>query len=146
MRTRTEPAWATDHRISPSCGTWHSTSCRRMARRRRCAASFSGPDGTTPISPASWLYSEVQLPCEWELDGRRVDLRNLRMPVLNVYAKDDHIIPPATSRALGPILETGNYTELPLPGGHVGVFVGGRSQAMFAPAVASFAAKRDPGK
>src|SRR3954452_14380354 len=63
MRTRTEPAWATDHRISPSCGTWHSTSCRRMARRRRCAASFSGPDGTTPISPASWLYSEVQLPC-----------------------------------------------------------------------------------
>src|SRR3954463_14817901 len=62
MRTRTEPAWATDHRISPSCGTWHSTSCRRMARRRRCAASFSGPDGTTPISPASWLYSEVQLP------------------------------------------------------------------------------------
>src|SRR4051794_25085596 len=62
MRTRTEPAWATDHRISPSCGTWHSTSCRRMARRRCCAASFSGPDGTTPISPASWLYSEVQLP------------------------------------------------------------------------------------
>src|SRR4051794_11363226 len=64
MRTRTGPAWATARRILPSCGTWHSTSCRRMARRKRCAASFSGPDGTMPISPASLLYSEVQLP--WE--------------------------------------------------------------------------------
>src|SRR4051794_30565782 len=62
MRTRTGPAWATARRILPSCGTWHSTSCRRMARRKRCAASFSGPDGTMPISPASLLYSEVQLP------------------------------------------------------------------------------------
>ena len=42
---------------------------------------------------------------EWKLDGRRVDLRNIRMPVLNVYAKDDHIIPPATSRALSPMLD-----------------------------------------
>ena len=38
---------------------------------------------------------------ELVLDGRRVDLGQITMPVLNVYAKDDHIIPPATSRALG---------------------------------------------
>jgi polyhydroxyalkanoate synthase len=75
---------------------------------------------------------------EWELDGRRVDLRNIRMPVLNVYAKDDHIIPPATSRALGPKVGTSDYTELALAGGHIGVFVGNRSQTQFAPAVASF--------
>jgi len=81
---------------------------------------------------------------EWELGGHRVDLRNIRMPVLNVYAKDDHIIPPATSRALGPMLEaSSDYTELALPGGHVGVFVGGRSQTLFAPAVGSFVEKHD---
>jgi polyhydroxyalkanoate synthase len=80
---------------------------------------------------------------EWELDGRRVDLGNITMPVLNVYALDDHIIPPATSRALGPKLGTGDYTELPLPGGHVGVFVGGKSQKLFAPAVATFLQKHD---
>ena len=81
---------------------------------------------------------------EWELGGHRVDLRNIRMPVLNVYAKDDHIIPPATSRALGPMLgASSDYTELALPGGHVGVFVGGRSQTLFAPAVASFVEKHD---
>jgi len=80
---------------------------------------------------------------EWELDGRRIDLRNLRMPILNVYAKDDHIIPPATSRALSGKVGTSEYTELALPGGHVGVFVGGRSQAQFAPAVASFVGRHD---
>ena len=80
---------------------------------------------------------------EWELDGRRVDLGNITMPVLNVYAKDDHIIPPATSRALGPKVGTTDYTELALPGGHVGVFVGGRSQQLFAPAVAAFLQQHD---
>jgi polyhydroxyalkanoate synthase len=80
---------------------------------------------------------------EWEVDGRRVDLGNIRMPVLNVYANDDHIIPPATSRALGPKLGTTDYTELALPGGHIGVFVGGRSQTLFAPAVHSFVERND---
>ena len=64
-------------------------------------------------------------------------------PVLNVYASDDHIIPPATSRALKGKIGSSDYTELALPGGHVGVFVGGRSQALFAPAVASFVGRHD---
>ncbi len=80
---------------------------------------------------------------EWVLDGRRVDLGRITMPVLNVYAKDDHIIPPATSRALGAKVGTADYTELALPGGHVGVFVGGKSQALFAPGVHAWLAERD---
>jgi polyhydroxyalkanoate synthase len=78
-----------------------------------------------------------------ELDGRRVDLGRISMPVLNVYAKDDHIIPPATSQALGPCVGTTDYRELALPGGHIGVFVGGRAQSLFAPAVAAWLAERD---
>ena len=80
---------------------------------------------------------------EWELDGKRVDLGNISMPVLNVYAQDDHIIPPATSRALGTKVRSSDYQELGLPGGHVGVFVGGRSQKLFAPGVAKFLARHD---
>lgn len=80
---------------------------------------------------------------ELELDGRRVDLGRITMPVLNVYAKDDHIIPPATSCALGAKVGTPAYEELALPGGHVGVFVGGKSQKLFAPAVAAFLKKHD---
>jgi polyhydroxyalkanoate synthase len=90
------------------------------------------------------LYQKNQLVRnEWVLEGRRVDLGRITMPVLNVYAKDDHIIPPATSRALGPKLGTSDYSELALPGGHVGVFVGGKSQKLFAPGVFAFLQKHD---
>jgi polyhydroxyalkanoate synthase len=90
------------------------------------------------------LYQENKLVRgEWMLGGRKVDLSHITMPVLNVYANDDHIIPPATSRALAGKVGTEDYTELPLPGGHVGVFVGGKSQKLFAPGVAEWLATRD---
>jgi polyhydroxyalkanoate synthase len=76
------------------------------------------------------------------ISGRQVDLRNLTMPILNVFAKDDHIIPPATSQALSAKVGTRDYTELALPGGHVGVFVGGKSQALLGPGIAKWLAKR----
>ena len=79
---------------------------------------------------------------EFELAGRRVDLRNVTMPVLNVFARDDHIVPPATSQALGAKIGTKDYTELPLPGGHVGVFVGGKSQGLLGSGIAKWLADR----
>jgi polyhydroxyalkanoate synthase subunit PhaC len=75
---------------------------------------------------------------ELELGGRTVDLGNITCPVLNVFAKDDHIIPPATSQALGGKVGTSDYTEMALPGGHVGVFVGGKSQGLLGPGIAKW--------
>lgn len=80
---------------------------------------------------------------ELELDGRRVELGRITMPVLNVFGSDDHIIPAETSRALGREVGTDEYEELALPGGHVGIFVGGRSQRLFAPALADFVMRHD---
>jgi polyhydroxyalkanoate synthase subunit PhaC len=76
------------------------------------------------------------------ISGRRVNLGNITMPVLNVFAKDDHIIPPATSQALGAKVGTKDYNELPLPGGHVGVFVGGKSQALLGSGIAKWLSER----
>lgn len=91
------------------------------------------------------LYQQNKLvKNELELDGRRVDLGHITAPVLNVFALEDHIIPPATSRALGPKLTgAAEYEELALSGGHIGVFVGGKSQKLFAPAVTRFLLKHD---
>ncbi|MGI4802529.1 MAG: class III poly(R)-hydroxyalkanoic acid synthase subunit PhaC [Janthinobacterium lividum] len=90
------------------------------------------------------LYQQNKLiKNEWELDGERVDLGRITMPVLNVFAQDDHIIPPATSRALGGKVGSSDYRELGLPGGHVGVFVGSKSQKLFAPGVAAFLTEHD---
>jgi polyhydroxyalkanoate synthase len=71
-----------------------------------------------------------------------VKLSDITCPVLNVFAKDDHIIPPATSRALGPKIGTQDYTELGLPGGHVGVFVGGKAQALLGSGIADWLSAR----
>ena len=76
------------------------------------------------------------------VSNRLVDLGNITMPVLNVFAKDDHIIPPATSQALSAKVGTKDYTELPLPGGHVGVFVGGKSQALLGSGIAKWLSER----
>ena len=67
---------------------------------------------------------------EFKLGGTKVDLKKITMPVLNVFAEEDHIIPPNSSQALRSAIGTKKYTELPLPGGHVGVFVSGKSQGI----------------
>jgi polyhydroxyalkanoate synthase len=90
------------------------------------------------------LYQDNKLIAgTFTINGRPVDLGNITMPVLNVFAKDDHIIPPATSQALGAKVGTKDYTELPLPGGHVGVFVGGKSQALLGSGIAKWLTDRD---
>ena len=53
---------------------------------------------------------------EFELSGRKVDLRNITCPVLNVFAKDDHIIPPATSQALAGQVGTERLHRAGAPG------------------------------
>jgi polyhydroxyalkanoate synthase subunit PhaC len=80
---------------------------------------------------------------EMELNGQRVDLGNITMPVLNIFAKDDHIIPPATSQALAKQVGSKDYSELALPGGHIGVFVGGKSQALLGSGIANWLAERE---
>jgi polyhydroxyalkanoate synthase subunit PhaC len=89
------------------------------------------------------LYQDNKLVrSEFVLGGRKVELNNITAPVLNVFAKDDHIIPPATSQALRGKIGTGDYTELALPGGHVGVFVGGKSQGLLGSGIAQWLAER----
>ncbi|MGH1415759.1 MAG: alpha/beta fold hydrolase [Pelagimonas sp.] len=77
------------------------------------------------------LYKENRLvDGTLEISGENVDLSQITMPVLNVYAKGDHIIPPPCSTALGKYVGTIDYTELALPGGHVGVYVSSKSQGI----------------
>ena len=64
------------------------------------------------------------------------------MPVLNIFALEDHIIPPPWSQALGKLVGTKDYTELALPGGHVGVFVSGKSQGVVGTKVLSWLEER----
>ncbi|MCH8845971.1 MAG: class III poly(R)-hydroxyalkanoic acid synthase subunit PhaC [Proteobacteria bacterium] len=71
-----------------------------------------------------------------------VDLGNITVPVLNIYARDDHLVPPDSSKALGGCVSSKDYTELEFPGGHIGVFVSGKAQAMIPPAVGKWLDER----
>jgi polyhydroxyalkanoate synthase subunit PhaC len=90
------------------------------------------------------LYQENRLvDGSFVLSGRQVDLKSITAPVLNVFALDDHIIPPDCSRALGAKIGSKDYTEIPLPGGHVGLFVSSKSQGKLSKSIADWLCARD---
>ena len=65
-----------------------------------------------------------------QLDGRPVDLARIHVPLLNLYGVNDHIVPPAASRALCGLTASRRYEEWALPVGHIGVFVSDRAAAV----------------
>ena len=75
---------------------------------------------------------------ELELGGRIVDLRNITMPVLNIYATGDTVIPVSCSKGVGHHFGTADYTEVPVPGGHIGTFVGAKAQKILTPTLADW--------
>lgn len=89
------------------------------------------------------LYRENRLAKgEFYLDGERVDLGRLTMPVLNIFALKDHIIPAPTSRALRGLVGTDDYIELELGVGHIGTFVSRRANNLFSDTLADWLSER----
>ena len=62
-----------------------------------------------------------------ELGGRTVDLGRITLPVLNVYATADHLVPPEASRALGRLVGSRAYREVAFEGGHIGIYVSAKA-------------------
>ena len=61
--------------------------------------------------------------------NRQVDLKRITAPVLNIFGKQDHLVPPRSSQALKGLLDKRvAYQELALEGGHIGAFVGSGSR------------------
>lgn len=78
----------------------------------------------------------------FELGGKKVDLENMKVPFLNVYATEDNIIPNKSTTAIMDHLGTKDKELYAFPGGHIGVFVGAKSQKELAPAVAKWVLAR----
>ncbi|MEP7186126.1 MAG: class III poly(R)-hydroxyalkanoic acid synthase subunit PhaC [Rhodanobacter sp.] len=70
-----------------------------------------------------------------EIGGKAVDLGKIMQPVLNIFAEQDHLVPPDASRALGKYVGTSDYTQLAFKGGHIGIYVSGRAQREVPPAI-----------
>ncbi|MBV9345009.1 MAG: class III poly(R)-hydroxyalkanoic acid synthase subunit PhaC, partial [Gammaproteobacteria bacterium] len=71
-----------------------------------------------------WFYQENRL---WRgtlrLAGRTVSLRAIRQPLLNLFARDDHLVPPAACAALGDCVASSDYSACEVATGHIGMYV-----------------------
>ena len=73
---------------------------------------------------------------------RDVHLGLVEMPVLNIFAEQDHLVPPDASRALRGLVGTQDYSELSFRGGHIGIYVSGRAQTQVPSAIHDWLAQR----
>jgi polyhydroxyalkanoate synthase subunit PhaC len=90
------------------------------------------------------LYQKNQLvKDELVVGGKKIKLKNITCPVLNIYATEDHLVPPAATKDLVNYVGSTDKDTISFKGGHIGVFVGSKSQKELAPAVAEFLKKRD---
>lgn len=80
---------------------------------------------------------------ELEVGGKKVNLKNLTCSLLNIYATEDHLVPPAATIPLNDLVGSTDKELYSFKGGHIGVFVGGKSQKELAPAVTDWLKKRD---
>ncbi|MCK5518655.1 MAG: class III poly(R)-hydroxyalkanoic acid synthase subunit PhaC [Alphaproteobacteria bacterium] len=79
---------------------------------------------------------------ELNFGGKEVKLSNIKMPVLNVFAQRDHLVPPSASKALKKHVGTKDYTEFSFNGGHIGIYVSGRSKREVPPSIGKWLNER----
>lgn len=75
--------------------------------------------------------------------GRPVDLRRVDMPVLNIYALQDHVVPPSASKPLRSLVGSDDYSAHEFKGGHIGIYVSGTAQREIPERIASWLRQRD---
>ncbi len=106
---------------------------------------FDSPDqaGAAFREFVVWFYQENRLVRErLEIAGRKVDLRTLRQPVLNLIGRRDHLVPPAASAALRRMIGSEDYTAIEFDLGHIGMYISARAQREVPAAIAQWLAAR----
>ena len=98
---------------------------------------YDGPDlaGRAFAEFAREIYQDNALMNgRLRLDGQAVRLGDVTMPVFNAWAEHDHLVPPAAARGLGASI-AGPCEAQSVPGGHLGLFIGGRAHKTLYPAL-----------
>ncbi|MCZ7355499.1 MAG: class III poly(R)-hydroxyalkanoic acid synthase subunit PhaC [Candidatus Methanoperedens sp.] len=75
---------------------------------------------------------------EMKLNGTKINLKNITMPLLNVMAEFDHLVPNDASKPLSNAVSSTDKETLVFPTGHIGIFVGSKSQKEVCPRIAAW--------
>lgn len=80
-----------------------------------------------------------------DIGDRKVNLKNIRCPVLNLVAQNDHLVPPSQSTPLCDAVGSTDCRLVEFPAGHIGMAVGSQAHRDLWPAVCEWLEKRsDP--
>lgn len=71
------------------------------------------------------------------IGDREVRLADITAPVFNIFAAQDHLVPPSAARALQG-RTGGSYEEWMFQGGHIGIYVSARAQREVAPKISAW--------
>ncbi|MCT4620537.1 MAG: class III poly(R)-hydroxyalkanoic acid synthase subunit PhaC [Marinisporobacter sp.] len=110
---------------------------------------FDSPDqaGETLRQFVNDLYKENKLvKGTLEIGGQKVNLKNIDMPLLNIYAEYDHLVPPTSSKALNDLVSSKNKELFSFSVGHIGMYVSSKSQKEIAPKIAKWIKDYSKGK
>ncbi len=77
------------------------------------------------------------------LNGKRVDLKKLTMPLLNFFGEYDHLVPPEACNQLTKTVGSKDVEDVCLETGHIGIYVSSRFQRQFAPKIVRWLKERD---
>ncbi|MDE0310339.1 MAG: class III poly(R)-hydroxyalkanoic acid synthase subunit PhaC [Acidiferrobacterales bacterium] len=61
------------------------------------------------------------------IGGLPVDMKSVSQPLLNIFAKQDHLVPPASSQALKYLTGSKDCSELAYDTGHIGIYVSAKA-------------------
>jgi len=78
-----------------------------------------------------------------DVGGRLVDLRKITMPVLNIYGRFDHLVPPGACELLTSKVGSKDTEDVCIETGHIGIYVSSKCQKEFAPKIIKWLKERD---
>ena len=89
------------------------------------------------------LYQENRLvQNRLHLNGNRINLKNIDMPLLSLVAKYDNLVPPESSMSFNDLVASKDKEMIVFPTGHIGLSVSSATHAKLWPKVTSWLAKR----
>lgn len=102
---------------------------------------FDSPDqaGETIRQFVNDLYKENKLAKnELIIGDKKVNLKNITMPVLDVYAEYDHLVPASSSKPLADLVGSKDVEVVSFNVGHIGMYVSSKSQKDIAPKISDW--------
>ncbi len=78
-----------------------------------------------------------------EVGGKRVDLKKITMPLLNIYGRYDHLVPPEACKPLTRKVGSKDTADICLDTGYIGILLGAKCQKELVPRIAGWLKDRD---